>query len=85
MANSETSENSIRKVFSLTLARLHEQTHITMISKDWTIFSQAIFPILHEHILLCQNNILFPEKRIISFSHLPSLMLFQTPQKFCLS
>lgn len=62
MANSETSENSNRKVFSLTLARLHEHIHITMISKsldnlipnyisNFACHSSAQIP-------LCQNNIL---------------------------
>lgn len=56
MANSETSENSNRKVFSLTLARLHEHIHITMISKVLTILSQTIFPTLLV-IPLCTNSL----------------------------
>lgn len=68
MANSE---NPIRKVFSLTLARLHEQTHIKMISTAPTILSQAIFPVLLVTLLctnsLCQNNILTIPGRSHSF------------------
>lgn len=44
------------EVFSLTLATLHEQTHITVISKVLTILSQPIFSALLV-IPLCTNSL----------------------------
>lgn len=74
MANSE---NPIRKVFRLTLARLHEQTQIKMISKVPTILSQAIFQsclsLSSVQIPLCQNNILTIPGRSHSFFSAPHL------------
>lgn len=86
MANSETPENSNRKVFSLTLARLHEQTHITMISEVLTVSSHAIFPTLLVTPLCADSLVLkiyslFLEEVIVSFCPLPSLKLSQTSQK----
>lgn len=83
MANSETSENSNRKVFSLTLERLHAQTHLKVLFRDATILSQAVFPNMLVTPLcansLCQNSeVIFSEEVIIYFCFLLSLILLQT-------
>lgn len=86
MANSETSENSTRKVLNLTLARLHKQTCIAVTSEVQTFLSQATFPtcllLFSVQISLFQNNILtVPKRNHPFFLLLTSLMLFHASQK----